>query len=77
MGSAIEKANQTLDASDKGDRLTADELEIAADELQDTVESVVSAGFMESHSLVAKATELIKSLRDKGIKIKVSAVHVV
>ena len=76
----MEKANQALDPSDKANGLTAAEVETAADELQKTVESVRSAGLSTSHPLVAsaaKASELSKSLRDKGTKIKVSALHVV
>ena len=68
LGSAIEKANQTLDASDKGDQLTSDDLERAAYALQKTVESVVSAELSKSYNLyqlVAEATELCKSLRNK------------
>ena len=58
--------------------MTSDELERAADELHKTVESVASAGLGKSHPLVKKATELEKSLRDDGSKIKVSAAaHVV
>ena len=77
MGSAIKKANQVLDASASGNGITADELEIAADELQKAIESVVSAGLPKSHALVAESTELCKSLRDESSKTKVSALHVV
>ena len=81
---AIAKANQALDPSDNGDAMTAgelqrdaDKLQRAADELQKTIESVVSAGLSKSHPVVIEATKLGKSLRDKGIKMKVSATHVV
>ena len=71
--SAIAEANQVLDSHNKGDRLTAAQLEMAAYEL----DSVASAGLGKSHPLVAKATQLGKSLRDKATEIKVSAMHVV
>ena len=35
----MEKANEALNLGDKGSRLTADELEVAADELQKSLES--------------------------------------
>ena len=79
MGSAIQKANQVVDASANSDVMTSDERESAADNVHATIESVVSAGLGKSHPLVKKATELEKSLRDDGSKIKVSAAaaHVV
>ena len=73
MGSAIQKANQVVDASANSDVMTSDERESAADNLHASIESVVSAGLGKSHPLVKKATELEKSLRDDGSKIKVSA----
>ena len=73
---AIAKANQTLDPSGNGNAITADVLQRAADELQKTVESVVSAGLPKSHPLVMEATKLGKGLRDKGTKTKVIAVYV-
>ena len=69
----METANQALDPSDKGDRLTAAQLEMAAYEL----DSMASASLGKSHPLVAKATQLGKSLLDKATEIKVSAMHVV
>ena len=78
LGSAIQKANQVVDASANSDVMTSDERESAADNLHATIESVVSAGLGKSHPLVKKATELEKLLRDDGSKIKVSAAaHVV
>ena len=78
LGSAIQKANQVVDASANSDVMTSDERESAADNLHATIESVVSAGLGKSHPLVKKAAELEKSLRDDGSKIKVSAAaHVV
>ena len=75
MESAIEKANEALNLGDKGSRLTADELEVAADELQKTAEVVISAAYLaKSHWLVTRATELTKSLRDMASKTKVSTV---
>ena len=74
LESAMEQANQALNLGDKGSRLMADELEVAADELQKSLESVVSAGLAKSHPLVTKATELRKSLRDMASKTKVSTV---
>ena len=74
---AMGKANKALDASDNGDAITADELELAADELQKTVESVVFDGLGKSHPLVVKATELDTSLWDEGSKRRVSVVIVV
>ena len=76
MGSAIQKANQVLGASASGSGVTADELESAADELHKTIESAVSAGLEKSHALVAEATELEKSLRDEGSKLRVGEFHV-
>ena len=73
MGSAIQKANQVVDASANSDVMTSAERESAADNVHATIESVVSAGLGKSHPLVKKATELEKSLRDDGSKIKVSA----
>ena len=61
MGSAIQKANQVLES--------------AADELHKTIESVVSAGLEKSHALVAEATELDKSLREEGSKMRVGELH--
>ena len=52
---AIAKANKVLDPSGNKNAITADELQSAADELQKTMESVVSAGLSKSHPLVAKA----------------------
>ena len=72
LESAMEQANQAFNLGDKADRLTADELEIMADELQKSLESVVSAGLVKSHPLVTKATALVKSLRNK-----VSVVHAI
>ena len=76
LESALKKAKQALDPSDNGDVTTADDLESLADELQKTIESVVSAGLSKSHPLVVEATELDKSLRDMATDIKVSVVHV-
>ena len=73
MGSAIKKANQVLDASVNGNGITADELEIAADELQKAIESVVSAGLPRSHALVAESTELDNLLRGKVSAVNVCA----
>ena len=72
----MKKANRALDASDNGDGITADELKMAANELQETVESVVIDGLAESHPRVVTATELGTSLRSQGSRIKVSALHV-
>ena len=78
LGSAIQKANQVVDASANSDVMTSDKLESTADNVHATIESVVSAGLGKSHPLVKKAAELEKSLRDDGSKIKVSAAaHVV
>ena len=77
MKSIITKGNKALDLSDNGDGITADELESAADWLQKSMESVVSGGLSESHPLVAEATKVGKSLRDRVTKTKVSAVDVV
>ena len=55
LESVIKKAKQALNPSDNGDATTTDDLESLADELQKTVESVVSAGLSKSHPLVAKA----------------------
>ena len=74
---AIAEAKLLLDSSASGYRMTSDELERAADELQETVESVVIDGLAESHPLVVTATELGTSLRDKRILIQVSALHAV
>ena len=73
----MKKANRALDASDNGDGITADELKMAANELQETVESVVLAGLAESHPLVVTATALGTSLRNKRILIQVSALHAI
>ena len=70
----MEKANGALNLGDKGSRLTADELEVVADELQKSLESVMCAGLAKSHPLVAEATVSFHSLRDKAIAIRVSAV---
>ena len=70
----MEKANEALNLGDKGSRLTADELEVAADELQKSLESMMSASLAKSHWLVTKATELTKSLRDMASKTKVRTV---
>ena len=72
MGSSIQKANQVLGASASGSGVTADELESAADELHKTIESAVSVGLAKSHPLVVEATEMNKSLRDEGSKLRVS-----
>ena len=77
LGSAIEEANQVLDARASGNGITADELESAANDLQKTVKSVVSDGLAESHPRVVKATELHKSLCDMATEMTVSALHVV
>ena len=61
MGSAIQKANQVLDASANGDAIPADVLQRAADELHKTVESVASAGLSPSHPLAKEATQLDKT----------------
>ena len=66
LGSAIQKANQVLDASANGDAIPADVLQRAADELHKTVESVASAGLGESHPLAQEAAQLRKSLRNKA-----------
>ena len=71
---AIAKANRALDPSDKGNQLTANELESAADELWKTVKS---AGLAESHPLVVTATDLGTSLRNKCSLIQVSALHAI
>ena len=76
LGSAIKKAKQVLDPSTNGDVITADELASAADELHETIESVVSAGLAKSHPLVVEATELDKSLRDEGSKLRVGELYV-
>ena len=73
----MEKANQALNVGDKADRLTADDLKIMADKLKKSLESMMSAGLAKSHPLVAEATELGKSLRDRATAIEVSAVYVV
>ena len=73
----ISETAQVLDASASGDGITADELEKAADALQETVESVVPAGLAESHPLVVTATDLGTSLRKKCILIQVIALHAV
>ena len=77
LGSAIQKANQVVDASANSDVMTSAELESAADDVHATMESVVSAGLGKSHPLVKETTELEHSLRNNGSKIKVSAAHVV
>ena len=74
---AIAEARQALDASDKGDGITSDELERAADDVHATMEAVRSVGLSKSHPLVKEATQLDKTLRNKVTKTKVSAVHVV
>ena len=74
---AIAEAKPLLDASASGNGMTCNQLERAADELKATIESVLSAGLGESHSLVKEATQLDKTLRNKVTKTKVSAVHVV
>ena len=66
---AIAKANRALDPSDNGDAITADELQRAADELQKTVESVVSAGLPKSNPLVVKTTNLSTVLGDITTKV--------
>ena len=73
MKSAIAEAKPLLDSSASGNGMTSDELERAADDVHEAMESVVSAGLGKSHPLVKKATELEKTLRDDGSKIKVSA----
>ena len=71
----MEKANEALNLGGKVSRLKADELKIMADELQKSLESVISAACVaKSHWLVTKATELTKSLRDMASKTKVSTV---
>ena len=75
--SAIAEAKQVLISSDKADGSTADKLQRASVKLQKAVESVRSAGLSTSHPLVKAASQLGKPLRDKGTKIKVSALHVV
>ena len=65
---AIANANQVLDSSDKADGVTADELQSAADELQKTIESVVSGGLPKAHPLVIEATNLGNSLHNEVIK---------
>ena len=73
---AIQKANQVVDASANSDVMTSAELESAADDVHATMESVVPV-LGKSHPLVKKATELKRSLRDKGSKRRVSMVHAV
>ena len=77
MGTAIAEANRALDQGENGDGMTADELEVAADELKKTVESVVSAGLAKLHPLAIEASKSDKSFREKAAQIKVSGVHVV
>ena len=64
-----------LNRSDKGDAMTADELEGAADELHKTIESLVCGGFGRFHSLVAEATELKGLLREVANKMKVGVLY--
>ena len=73
LQAATTKANQVFDPSDNADAITADELQSAADELQKTVESVVSDGLQESHPFVKKATKLSTNLGN--IRTKVGAVQ--
>ena len=73
----MDKAKEALDASHNSDGITAEELKSAADDLHKTVESVVPAGLAASHPLVAKATKLGTSLRDKCSLIQVSALHAI
>ena len=77
LDNSLKSANQALVLSDNGDGITADELESAADELQKSMESVVSGGLARSFSLVAEATKVDKSLRDMVTKTTVSALDVV
>ena len=77
LQSVMDQAKEALDASGNADGTTADKLKRVADELQETVESVVPAGLAESHPLVVTATELGTSLRDKCILIQVSALHAI
>ena len=69
--------DETDESIGYGDGITADELESAADELQKSMASVVSGGLSKSHPLVAEATKVHKSLRDRVAKTTVSAVDIV
>ena len=77
LDSTIAKANQALDLSDNGGKITAAELESTVDALQKSIESVVSGGLVRSQPLVAEATKVHKSLRDMATKTMVSAVDLV
>ena len=77
MKLAIAEAKPLLDASASGNRMTSDELQRAADDVHEAMESVVSAGLGESHPLVKEADQLKKSLRDKGGQRRVSVVRAV
>ena len=66
-------AKQVLDTSANGDATTADELASAAEDLR----KAVGFGLGTSHPLAVEATELEGSLREKGIKMAVSAWHAV
>ena len=77
MKLAIAEAKLLLDASASANRMTSDELQRAADDVHEAMESVVSAGLGESHPLVKEASQLKKSLRDKGYQRQVSAVRAV
>ena len=70
----IAEANRVLIPSDKFDAVTTDELQSAADDLQMTIESVVSAGLSKSHPLVKEAAQLDTLLWDEGSKRRVSVV---
>ena len=74
----IAKVNQALDPSDNADAITADKLQSAADELQNSKKLAREAGLGDSNPHVKEATTLGKALHDKRIKlIEVIAVYVV
>ena len=74
---AIAKANKVLDPSGNNNAITADELQSAADELQKTMEAMVSAGLSKSHTLVEQAVDIAEALRDKSTKTRVSSMNAV
>ena len=74
MKSAIATAKRVLDPSGKADRITADKIQSAADELQKTIAPLVSARLPESNQLVVEASGLKSTLLEIKTKVRSAVV---
>ena len=71
LKSAITTANQLLDSSDNGDRITADTIQSVANKLQETIAPLVSVRLPELNQLVVEASGLKSTLVEIKTKVRV------